>query len=471
MADLHNQQNTQNEPIVFALQSMRVASLEAVHSATEHVTFSQLTDLPIDHSSGELKIMKEKINDFEESFANYENLLENHPTKDSLSQEIRWKWNELLVLINQVVDLPQQDLRQVAIAEKIDELKQTEYDLFELIDTALQNERQEIKKLNAIITNEITTHIIFTILLAAITGFVVIVLGKKTSDSITKPINYIREATRKIAHGNITQTFPNKFANELDELAQDISKMGKEIQESHDQKVKSEKMVAIGQLSARLAHDLRNPLSILQATIEIMQLRNKTTSTEKDQKDFERMNRSIDRINNQIEDVLNFVRVRPTQRQDVTLSSIVNDSLELLKIPEEMKIIKPTDDVTINCDKKQIEVVMVNLIKNGIESIPDNGTITINYHDSKENHVIEVQDSGKGIPEDKIDKIFEPLFTTKKTGTGLGLVSCKNIIENHGGTLTVHNNPTTFSIILPKKIKTEFDTLGSLDKKETMQKH
>ncbi|PIY90655.1 MAG: hypothetical protein COY74_00250, partial [Nitrosopumilales archaeon CG_4_10_14_0_8_um_filter_34_8] len=95
--------------------------------------------------------------------------------------------------------------------------------------------------------------------------------------------------------------------------------------------------------------------------------------------------------------------------------------------------------------------VFSNLIKNAIDAIGDNpGSIEIKCQENGNCVTIDIIDSGPGIKENNINKIFEPLYTTKQTGTGLGLVSCKNIIEQHGGKLSVKNNPTTFTITLPK---------------------
>ncbi len=82
----------------------------------------------------------------------------------------------------------------------------------------------------------------------------------------------------------------------------------------------------------------------------------------------------------------------------------------------------------------------------------NSGEIKVRIKENENDVDIEIEDSGPGIPEDKIEQIFDPLFTTKSTGTGLGLVSCKNIIEQHKGTISVKNNPTIFEIILPKKV-------------------
>jgi two-component system sensor histidine kinase HydH len=97
-----------------------------------------------------------------------------------------------------------------------------------------------------------------------------------------------------------------------------------------------------------------------------------------------------------------------------------------------------------------LEVVFSNLLKNASQAVNDSGEITIRIIDKNDDVFVEIEDSGPGILETNMEQIFEPLFTTKQTGTGLGLASCKSIIEKHGGTLSVRNKPTVFTVQIPK---------------------
>ena len=108
-------------------------------------------------------------------------------------------------------------------------------------------------------------------------------------------------------------------------------------------------------------------------------------------------------------------------------------------------------DVTIECDSEKLEMVFVNLILNAVQAIDsDDGTITIRLTDKRTNLKLEFENSGPLIPDDKLSEIFKPLFTTKLKGTGLGLTSCKNIIEQHKGMINVTSNPVIFTISLQK---------------------
>ena len=214
--------------------------------------------------------------------------------------------------------------------------------------------------------------------------------------------------------------------------------------------IKKEKVLAIGELAARLAHDIRNPLSIIKNSIDMLianpDIDEKTSDT------YKRMQRAVERISYQIDDVLNFVKPRKISLQNVSLNKILRSIVRRVKAPETVSITLPENDVDIMVDVVNIEIVFVNLITNAIQAMNGEGTIKITAEQDNENTTIRVSDSGPGIPSDIIGNIFDPLFTTKQTGTGLGLVSCKTIAEQHGGTVSASSSESgaTFTITIPR---------------------
>jgi signal transduction histidine kinase len=176
-------------------------------------------------------------------------------------------------------------------------------------------------------------------------------------------------------------------------------------------------------------------------------------------------------MSHQVDDVLDFVKTAPIKKSPTKISSIIQNSIERIVIPEKIKITLPKTDCTIPCDDKRLEIVFVNLIMNAIQAIDKNeGEIHINLIDESDDvALIIVKDTGPGIPKHLLSKIFDPLFTTRQIGTGLGLPSCKNIIEKHGGTIDVSSiggKGATFLIRLPKK--TEWEQLSSIADKERL---
>jgi len=212
--------------------------------------------------------------------------------------------------------------------------------------------------------------------------------------------------------------------------------------------LKSEKLSAIGHVASRLAHDIRNPLTIIKNTVGILAY--DKNIDEKTKVQLEKIDRAATKINNQVNDTLDFVRTKPLQIQENSIQKILEETLERIDIPSGITINLPKSDQTIKCDAERIEIALANLITNSIQALGGDGTINIRVEEQDKFFVIDVEDSGPGIPQNVLPKIFEPLFTTKPNGTGLGLASVKTTIQQHGGSIFVKNNPTTFTIHLPK---------------------
>ena len=243
-----------------------------------------------------------------------------------------------------------------------------------------------------------------------------------------------------------------------------------EVKRKTDELLKKEKLSVIGELSARIAHDLRNPLSIIKNSAELIKMGQKNMDS-KTKTHWERLERGIYRISHQVDDVLDYVRPSPLKKKPTKISVILHGAYERIIIPDKIKINLPKTDATIPCDRDRLETVFVNLIMNSIQAMGDKiGIININLiEESDDVLLITVKDTGPGIPHSLIPKIFEPLFTTRQIGTGLGLPSCKNIIEKHGGSIDVSSargKGATFLIRLPTK--TEWENLSKIGDKEKL---
>jgi signal transduction histidine kinase len=229
------------------------------------------------------------------------------------------------------------------------------------------------------------------------------------------------------------------------------------VEEKTHEILKSERLSAIGELSGRLAHDLRNPLSVMKMSVDLLKHDSPDTKIS-DPVITNRLNlieKSIDRISHQVDDVLGYVRNSPLRLTNVCVRDIVQNSLEKITIPKDIAVKISDEDIQINCDQIKLDAVFINLIVNSIQAMDNGGKIEIKIYEKNDMVILEFIDSGDGISENDLTKVFEPLFTTKQRGTGLGLASCKNIIEQHQGKISVKNNPTTFTVILPKKLLSE----------------
>lgn len=222
-----------------------------------------------------------------------------------------------------------------------------------------------------------------------------------------------------------------------------------ELEEKAHEDVKMERLSAIGEISARIAHDMRNPLSVIKNGVEVLSI--KQNGDPKNEKDIQRLNRAVSRISHQVDDVLDFVKSKPINKMASSIDDILLSVLSTIKIPDNVKTSIQKSDIIISCDAKQLERVFGNLFTNSIQAIGNTGKIDVEIIQKNNFVEISIKDTGPGIPEKDIPRIFEPLYTTKQEGTGLGLASCKRIVEDHNGSIEFRNNPTTFTIKLPVK--------------------
>ena len=257
-----------------------------------------------------------------------------------------------------------------------------------------------------------------------------------------------------------TREFNEKLKENLSQLALSEQKLKRQrdnlqidLREKTKKLAQAERLSAIGELSARLAHDLRNPLTVLKGVVEIARARTNSGETRFSTKQIDMMERAISRMSNQIDDVLEFVKIQSLHTTKNSLLDSVGLSLAKINKPSNIKIHIPDKGIEFVYDSDKIEIVFDNLLNNSIQAINDDGEITIRFIDLENEVEIEVEDSGDGISDEIISKVFEPLFTTKKKGTGLGLASCKSIVEQHGGSISVRNKPTIFTIKLPKMVE------------------
>ena len=264
----------------------------------------------------------------------------------------------------------------------------------------------------------------------------------------------------------------SKLEETQEALKLERDNLQKEVKRQTEELLKKEKLSVIGELSARIAHDMRNPITIIKNTVEMMKMNQKEFSSTKIIQ-WDRLDRAIYRITHQIDDVLDYVQIVPIKKSKQKLSVIIHDAIDRINIPSTVELKLPQNDATLPYDPHKLEIVFVNLIMNAIQAMGDKGgIIIIKILDHVDFVTIEVGDNGPGIPHALQRKIFDPLFTTRQIGTGLGLPSCKNIVEKHGGSIDVSSTRkkgATFLIRLPKK--TEWENLSKIGDKEKLTEY
>ena len=257
---------------------------------------------------------------------------------------------------------------------------------------------------------------------------------------------------QKIENGNLTSDLRRnleKVVLKEKELELQRDFLSRQVDEKTDELLKSEKLAIIGELASRMAHDLRNPLSIIKNVIEIMESKPKLKIEEKLQY-YGKLRRAMNRMSHQVDDVLDFVRASDLKLQRYSILDLIITAKDNITIPNDVKIIVEEIDAKLNCDYRKIEAVFSNLMLNAVQAIGNKGEVNVRIMENSADIVVIVEDTGPGISNEIMNQIFDPLFTTKQLGTGLGLSICKNIVEQHGGNISLKNDPTTFMIRLPK---------------------
>lgn len=249
----------------------------------------------------------------------------------------------------------------------------------------------------------------------------------------------------------------------LQGIAFDISEIKRaeqQVRDAREGKIRNERLAAVGRLAASIGHDIRNPLAAISNAYYYLSRRVATSDLAGDKKVLQFLGivdqevRACMRI---VGDLLDYARERPPQLVACPVAPLVDDAIALVpplahvSIVNEVPHTLPVPDL----DKDQLRQVLMNLVQNAAESIPEQrgGVVRVGAGALADEIVLTVSDNGCGIPEDSLDKIFEPLFTSKVKGTGLGLSIVSNTVERHGGTIQVKSRKdvgTTFTIRLPR---------------------
>ncbi|RLG32016.1 hypothetical protein DRN98_05890, partial [Methanosarcinales archaeon] len=258
---------------------------------------------------------------------------------------------------------------------------------------------------------------------------------------------------RDITEEKKVQAVLDNYRLHLEEL---VFERTQELEEVYERLKRGERLATIGELAGTFAHEIRNPLGAIKNSVYYLDMVLASRS-EKIDKHLFLMQQEISRIDKLISDLLHFSRVKTPIKEKLIIEDVINSAIEKVNIPPEVNVvIKRHHPIgTQFCaDYHQLERVFLNLLTNAADAIEDGGTIEIRIRDEEEVAIM-VSDTGCGIKKEVQDKIFEPLYTTKVHGVGLGLSICRQIVEAHGGKIEVESCEgagTTFIMRFPRVI-------------------
>jgi PAS domain S-box-containing protein len=215
--------------------------------------------------------------------------------------------------------------------------------------------------------------------------------------------------------------------------------------------MQSEKLSVIGELAAGVAHEIRNPVTVLKGFVQLFSQENSN------QEFYKIMDKELERINQITNEFMALAKPQAIKIKKQNLIDLIQEVYIFLESEAfihqvEMETVNNEKYIWLDCEPNQIKQVLINTIKNGIEAMPNGGKITIQTQSVDGFAHLSIKDEGVGIPPEMIDKIGQPFFTTKEQGTGLGLMVSMKIIENHDGLFTIQSEEylgTTVKILLP----------------------
>lgn len=227
-----------------------------------------------------------------------------------------------------------------------------------------------------------------------------------------------------------------------------------ELKEMQDKLVRTERLAVLGQLAGGVGHELRNPLGAIKNAAYFLNMALEQPEPEV-RETLEILEREVAASERIISSLLDFARPKPPTRRKVNINEVVQETLSRNGVPGNVRVIKKLDESlpAILADPDQLGQVFGNIIRNAVQAMPEGGRLTVKSKVSRPGWVsVSISDTGVGIPPKDQKKLFEPLFTTKAKGIGLGLPVTKILVEGHGGTIEVKSKVgkgSTFTVILP----------------------
>jgi two-component system, NtrC family, sensor histidine kinase HydH len=241
----------------------------------------------------------------------------------------------------------------------------------------------------------------------------------------------------------------------LRETTEQLRRAHQELRENFEGMKRAERLSALGQMSAGLAHEIRNPLASIEGAAAVVQ--RERNSEERRREFLEIIQKESRRLNQLLTNFLHFARPSPPDLKMVEIDGLFDSVMILAQHAGdtrkwELKKEMPPGMPPLECDPEQIKQVLLNLVMNAFQASPQGGIVMLTARREGNRVAIEVHDQGCGISEGSLDRIFDPFFTTKENGTGLGLSLAHQIVSQHGGSLTVARNSfegATMRVLLP----------------------
>jgi signal transduction histidine kinase len=231
--------------------------------------------------------------------------------------------------------------------------------------------------------------------------------------------------------------------SKAEHTATELRRVYRALQDNVEHVKRAARMSALGHLSAGLAHEIRNPLASIEGAAAIVQ--REPDNIPRRSEFLEIIQEETRRLNGLVTSFLDFARPRPPALRSTDVGALIESILNLLSQTTTRTDVEFKTEIDPNlrpvlCDPEQIKQVLLNLTLNAVQAMPDGGQVSVSASIEQDRLNILVRDQGPGIPEAVVDSIYDPFFTTKETGTGLGLPVAYQILQQHGGELRLESN-------------------------------
>jgi signal transduction histidine kinase len=273
-----------------------------------------------------------------------------------------------------------------------------------------------------------------------------------------RPLRRLHDAVGGVAAGNYRQRVAVSGGTEVADLAREFNAMAAAIEEREQELVRSERLVTVGKMAAIITHEVRNPLSSIGLNAELLQEELAASGSREAVALCATIVKEVDRLTAITEEYLRFARMPRPRLEREQLNSIVAELLEFQReslASRGVSVAASLDEALppVAADEAQLRQALLNLVRNAADAMSAGGELTVATRRSADGAVeVSVKDTGAGIPAENLDRIFEPFFSTKEGGTGLGLALTQQIVAEHGGRIEVDSTPghgTTFTLRLP----------------------
>ena len=403
--------------------------------------------------------------------------LSTSPGEEALVVDIKQRLDEFFALLRPIVD---ESAERVA-SDAVKSLVEDELSKHVLIsaDRYLDLNEQELQDSNQTIeamANRLALALVLMGTCGAIAG---LVAGYGVARGISRSIFQLSVPIRDVA-GKLNEVVgpiavsADPSVEELETMLENVSAQVASVIEQlharHREVIRGDQLAAVGQLAAGLAHELRNPLMCMKVLVQSAARRGDHATL--DSRDLQVLNEEIARLETLLQTFMDFARPAKLEKQETDVASIVRQTVDLLSGKAERRNVtidrgSSEEQLTVEADAAQLRQVVLNLLLNALDAVPNGGMVWVEAlrdnggrvdpksdDESQPCVCLRVADNGRGLPKKDRDRLFEPFFSTKETGVGLGLAICQRIIHAHGGELAAKDRDgggTVFEVILPFK--------------------